>query len=194
MTFSRIVMSSNVAGTWKVRPIPRRACASAVSRVTSVPSKTMRPLVGARSPAMQLKKVDLPAPLGPIRPTISPASTESDASASATKPPNAFETSCVSSSMHHPRGKPSPELQQTAGLEAREDHDDAAVEDEGEPAAAAAEPGIGGALQGNENDRADQRAVERAGAAERGDDDHLNRDEDTEPALGIHEAHLEGIE
>ena len=32
----------------------------------------MRPVVGSVSPARQLKKVDLPAPFGPIRPMISP--------------------------------------------------------------------------------------------------------------------------
>ncbi len=35
----------------------------------------MRPVVGTVSPARQLKKVDLPAPFGPIRPMISPSST-----------------------------------------------------------------------------------------------------------------------
>src|SRR5579885_2621391 len=166
MTFSRMLMSSKVAGTWKVRPIPSRARASGAARVMSTPLKRMRPSVGARSPAMQLKKVDLPAPFGPIRPTISPASTESEASASATKPPKDLETLSVSSSMEDPGREPPPELQQAAGLEAREDHDNAAVEDEGES----------------------------AGAAERGDDDHLHGDQDPEAALGVHEPDLEGIE
>ena len=37
-------MSSKVAGTWKVRPMPSRACVSGGASVTSTPSKTMRPL------------------------------------------------------------------------------------------------------------------------------------------------------
>src|SRR5579872_3445702 len=193
ITFSRMLMSSKVAGTWKVRPMPARARASGGSWVTSTPSNRMRPAEVARSPAMQLKKVDLPAPFGPISPTISPASTASEASASATKPPNAFETSCVSSSMGHACRDPPPELQQAAGLEAREDHDDAAVEDEGESAATAAEPRVGGALQRNQDERADQRPVERAAATESRDDDHLYGDQDAEPALGVHEADLEGV-
>ena len=53
----------------------RGAPALPAARVTSTPSNRC----GRRrvSPAMQLKNVDLPAPFGPIRPTISPASTES---------------------------------------------------------------------------------------------------------------------
>src|SRR5258708_39714806 len=91
-------------------------------------------------------------------------------------------------------GNPTQELEQPAGLEAGEDHDDAAIENKREAATAAAEPAVGGALQGNKNDRTDQGAVERAGAAERRDDDHLHGDEDAEPALGVHEPDLEGIE
>src|SRR5262245_56561031 len=39
------------------------------------PSKTIEPRVGRRKPVRRLKQVVLPAPLGPIRPTISPLST-----------------------------------------------------------------------------------------------------------------------
>src|SRR5690349_8310165 len=92
------------------------------------------------------------------------------------------------------RGDPSPELQQPAGLEASEDHDDAAIEDEGESTAATAKPAVRGALQRNQNERADQRSIERAGAAERRDDDHLHGDEDAESTFGIHEAQLESVE
>src|SRR6201999_831715 len=107
------------------------------------------PPVGSRSPAMQLKKVDLPAPFGPIKPTISPASTRRLASASAVKPPNARLTPCASSSMgalrraprageaaearHDPHG---PQLDKPARLDPGEQHDDAAVQDVGEAAAA----------------------------------------------------------
>src|ERR1700722_14998159 len=207
MTFSRIVMSSNVAGTWKVRPMPSRAWVSADRDATSTPSKRMRPRVGARSPAMQLKNVDLPAPFGPISPTISPASTARSASLNARKPPKARLTSCASSSMGALRATrrmddellrqgdgPGPQLEQAARLEPRDQHDDAAVDNVGEAAAAAAEPGIGRALQRNQDDGADDRPVERAGAAGRRDDDHLHRHQDAEPALGVHEPDLEGIE
>src|SRR5207237_890451 len=37
MALSRIVISSNVAGTWWVRAMPSRACSSGDARVTSAP-------------------------------------------------------------------------------------------------------------------------------------------------------------
>jgi hypothetical protein len=46
----------------------------------------MEPVVGA-SPETALKKVDLPAPLAPISPTISLRRTSRSTSASATTPP-----------------------------------------------------------------------------------------------------------
>src|SRR5579863_183766 len=147
-----------------------------------MPLKRMRPPLGAKSPATQLKKVDLPAPLGPIRPTISPASTVSVASDRARKPPKLRETRSASSSMHglglagEGGAQTLPQHDQAAGLEAREQQDDPAIEDVGEAGAAAAEPGVGGALQGHQHDGADQRPDETSGAAQRGGDDHLHRD------------------
>src|SRR6476660_6416575 len=143
-------MSSNVAGTWNVRPIPSRACSSGGARVTSTLSNTMRPVVGSVSPARQLKNVDLPAPLGPIRPMISPSSIERSAPATARRLPKVFETFCALSSigpLPEFRRDAVPELVQAARLEARNQHDNAAVEDVGEPRAAAAEPCVGRGLQ-----------------------------------------------
>src|SRR5580692_4338891 len=105
----------------------------------------MRPAVGSVSPAMQLKKVDLPAPLGPIKPMSSPSSTVRSAPDTARKLPNALETLFASSSMGAPpalRPDAVPELEQTAGLEARDQDDDAAIENVSQARAAAAEPGV----------------------------------------------------
>src|SRR5215475_14397552 len=109
--------------------MPARAWASGVARVRSWPSNTMRPVVGSVSPAMQLKKVDLPAPFGPISPMISPWSTVRSAPDTARKLPKALETFLASSSMGPPparRRDAMPQLEQAAGLEARNQHDDAA--------------------------------------------------------------------
>src|ERR1051325_9035389 len=163
-------MSSKVAGTWKVRPMPSRACASGGARVTSISSNTMRPVVGRVSPARQLKKVDLPAPFGPIRPMISPSSIERSAPATARRLPNVLETFSALRSIAAPpefRRDALPHVVQAARLEARDQHDDPAIEDVSQARAAAAEPGVGRGLQRNENDSADQWAVERAGAAKR---------------------------
>src|SRR5258707_15112515 len=110
----------------------------------------MRPVVGKVSPARQLKKVDFPAPFGPIRPMISCSSTVRSAPDTARKLPNAFETFCASSSIGAPpalRHHAIPQLEHAAGLEARDQDDDAAVKNVGKSGAAAAEPGIGRKLQ-----------------------------------------------
>jgi len=49
-----------------------------------------RARVGVKAPASMLKIVDLPEPLGPIRPTISPGWTANETSLTAVKPPNRF--------------------------------------------------------------------------------------------------------
>ena len=92
-------IDSKVSGTWKVRARPSRARASGGRRVTSVPLKVTVPEVTGRSPVRQLKKVDLPAPLGPIRPRMSPSSTDTEASSTALKAPNALVTFLASISM-----------------------------------------------------------------------------------------------
>src|SRR6266568_7494147 len=72
--------------------MPARACVSGEARVRSLPSNTIRPPLGGISPARQLKKVDLPAPFGPIRPMISPSFTVRSAPATAWNSPKLFDT------------------------------------------------------------------------------------------------------
>src|SRR3954468_13986842 len=190
-------MSSNVAGTWKVRPMPSRACSSGGARVTSTLSNIMRPVVGSVSPARQLKNVDLPAPFGPIRPMISPCSIRRSAPATARRLPNVFETPSALSSItasHEFRRDAVPPFGEPARLEARDHHDDAAIEDVGKPGAAATEPRVGGGLQRNEDERTDKGSIERSCSAQRRDDHHLHRDEDAKAGLRIDEAGLDGVE
>src|SRR5215475_9096592 len=92
-------IDSKVSGTWKVRASPSLARASGGWRVTSAPLKATVPDVTGRSPVRQLKKVDLPAPLGPMRPRMSPSSTATEASSTALKAPNALVTFFASISM-----------------------------------------------------------------------------------------------
>src|ERR1035437_4720213 len=148
MTFSATLMSSNVTGTWKVRAMPSRACASGVALVTSWPLNRMVPAVGCRSPARQLKNVLLPAPFGPIRPTMSPSVTLRSAPSTARKPPKLMTMPLASSSMSGPPCRDvAPDLRHAAGAEAGDQHDDGTVDDEGDAGAAAAEHGVGGFLQ-----------------------------------------------
>src|SRR5215470_223648 len=61
----------------------------------SWPSKTMRPPVGRSTPVRQLKKVDLPAPLGPMMARISPRRTLTETLLSAVRPPKRIERPSV---------------------------------------------------------------------------------------------------
>src|SRR6202451_4496842 len=171
--------------------MPASACASGAAWVTSTPLKTMRPLVGDASPARQLKKVDFPAPFGPISSMISCSSTARSAPDTARKLPNAFETFCASSSIGAPpalRHDAIHQFEQAAGLEARDQDDDAAIKNVGQTGAAAAEPGVGGDLQRDQDQRADERPEQHAGAAQRRDNHHLHRDQNAKTGIRIDEA------
>src|SRR5205085_11795974 len=74
-----------------------RSRSAAGSAVTSSPSKRIVPSLGLNAPAIRLNKVDLPAPFGPIRPTISPRPTEIETSEFAVRP----EKRCVMRSEEH---------------------------------------------------------------------------------------------
>src|ERR1700756_5613886 len=103
--------------------MPSRARVLGGAKVTSLPANEIAPVVGMVSPARQLKKVDLPAPFGPIRPMISPSSTARSAPATARKSPKPFETFLASSSMSalsKPRRQAMPQIEQAAGLEPRD--------------------------------------------------------------------------
>src|SRR5258707_15885046 len=63
----------------------------------SEPSKRTAPSKPSTRPEMQLKTVVLPAPLGPIRPVIVPASTEKVAPSRARTPPKLALISLTSS-------------------------------------------------------------------------------------------------
>ena len=71
-TFSSTLMSGSTLTCWKVRPMPRRAtsCEEPPGDALALEARS-RPPVGHSTPVTRLKMVLLPAPLGPIRPTIS---------------------------------------------------------------------------------------------------------------------------
>src|SRR3989454_9512965 len=56
----------------------------------SAPRKRTEPAFGLSAPAMRLKTVLLPEPLGPMRPRISPSATSNETLLTAVKPPNLF--------------------------------------------------------------------------------------------------------
>ena len=72
-TFSNTVMSGIIFTCWKVRAMPRRKISREGRPLMVSPRNCTAPEVSGSTPVMRLKVVDLPAPLGPIRPTIWPA-------------------------------------------------------------------------------------------------------------------------
>src|ERR1700682_1512233 len=94
-TFSSTVAPGRILVIWYERATPCRETRFGGSPVMSCPSNTMRPLVGRSTPVRQLKKVDLPAPLGPMTARISPCFTATDTLLSAARPPNRIERPSV---------------------------------------------------------------------------------------------------
>ena len=72
---------------WKVRAMPARAIWRCARRLMSCPRKLILPWFSGSAPVIRLNIVVLPAPLGPIRPKISPALTSKLTLSTATRPP-----------------------------------------------------------------------------------------------------------
>src|SRR5258707_308819 len=97
MMFSRTLILANGWVIWKVRTMPAAQILCGARPVMSRPAKATRPASGVWKPAIAANSVVLPAPLGPISPTISPSRTSSEAWSTAFRPPNDFESSRTSS-------------------------------------------------------------------------------------------------
>ncbi len=96
--FSTTLIPASRCACWKVRAMPRAAMRLDPSRSMRCPAKTILPPFTGSTPEMRLKVVVLPAPLGPMRPRISPAASEKVSSFTATRPPNLRLTARTSSS------------------------------------------------------------------------------------------------
>ena len=84
----------NSARFWKVRPMPERGDAVGRGRERSTCPRSASVARGraCRAGDRQLKSVVLPAPLGPISPTIWPGAMSKETSSSATMPPKRIVT------------------------------------------------------------------------------------------------------
>ena len=91
-------MSGTSLTCWKVLLTPRLtiSCGGALSTV--LPSTEIVPPVEVSTPVIRLKVVLLPAPLGPIRATISRAWTSKETSLTAMTPPNCLRAFSICSS------------------------------------------------------------------------------------------------
>src|SRR5262249_27882125 len=176
MTFSSTVICSNVCGTWKVRARPRRGRSSAGSRVVARPSNRTTPHVGCAAPVSQLNSVDLPSPLGPIRPRMVPGATARLASSTARKLPNALvmlrasisiaasrsrRTESDTKEAHQPHCIVNGAPQEAARLYAGDEDDDRAIGKIREAAAGAAEQTVGQFLQRHQDDGAHERTEQQ---------------------------------
>ena len=185
ITFSSTVMRPKLRTTCQVRAMPRRQTRSGRAWEMSAPSSTIRPSSGWSAPLMQLKSVVLPAPLGPIRPTISPGSMRARRRGWPRGRRSAWCTHSTCSSgrpsrqpfgrLAPARGRETPgrpalprQREQPVGSPARDQHDDRAVDDEVDAAAgqrARAERGGHELGDRDQDDRAQHRAPQPPEAA-----------------------------
>ena len=82
--FSRTVSCGKTCSSWKVRLTPSRLRSQGRMPVTARPSRRTSPALGCSWPRMQLNRVDLPLPFGPMMPRISPSWTSKDTPSTAT--------------------------------------------------------------------------------------------------------------
>src|SRR5712675_1229491 len=101
--------------------MPSRESSSGLAVVTSSPRKRTRPAVARSSPERRLRKVDLPAPLGPMTACTRPSSKASETSFTAESAPNR-RVSCSVWSSGSATGAALQEAGEAAGEE--EDHRD----------------------------------------------------------------------
>src|SRR5215468_1214238 len=142
---------------------------------------------------MTLKSVVLPAPLGPMMPTISPGATPRETSRTAVNPPKRLVTAS-SSSIAAPGAEALAEpTDQALGDEAHDDDEEAAVDDEidaHQPAPHVAEGGAEARLERRDEDRSHEGAHGRPDAADDGVESEAHGEIDGEDVEGIHEAHV----
>src|SRR5262245_36032973 len=96
-TFSNTVSFGKILVRWNERPMPIRQMRCGGAPVMSRSLSTMRPASGRRWPVIRLKKVDLPAPFGPITAAISPRPIEKSTRSTAVKPSKRLLTPRTSS-------------------------------------------------------------------------------------------------
>src|SRR5580704_12169968 len=195
MMFSRTLILAKGCVIWKVRTMPAAQILCGARPVMSLPSKATRPASGAWKPAMAANSVVLPAPLGPIRPTISPWRTSSEAWSTANRPPNDLERSRTSSmarlspeQAHEPVGQAGHDQHQHDAVdhEAERLHVLQGGNDTGQPARDFVDAG--------QRHRADQWPEDGAGAAHHADQQHLDRLVDAEGDVGIDVEIFLGVE
>src|SRR5512142_1037116 len=107
--FSRTLSSRSLVIAWGMTPMHRRT--PSASAATSNPPTAARPPVGGTSVVSMRMSVDLPAPLGPSSPNVSPSATSKEIPSTAVKSPKRFTSPCTSIA---PTTLPSPQGEEHA--------------------------------------------------------------------------------
>src|SRR5688572_17104686 len=194
MTLSSTVSPTKGFTSWKVRPMPAAHTWSGRSPSMRLFSNTISPASGAYTPAMTLKMVVLPAPLGPISPLMLPSGTSKEASRTARSPRKDFDT-CFTSSMDLQfSGHRRPDA---VGKEHDDGEEHQPVEhllDAGDLPAERGER-LGDAVgKKRQHRRTEDRSEEGADAADHRAEDDLDRAADVEDLLGEEVVVIEGEE
>src|SRR6266508_6243008 len=166
--------------------MPRRMTACGRRPTMLRPSTSISPEVGRRNPVIRLNTVVLPAPLGPMSPRISPASTVKEKRSTARSPPKSRVRSLTVRSAMAPRSPaPRPGSARAApyplGQVADDQHHEETIEDQVADLEALAEE----LPDGGEKDGADDGADHGGEAADHRDEHHLHRDGDREDGVRI---------
>src|SRR5712691_2558826 len=172
-TFSSAEKPGRIELTWNDRARPSRARACIGSAVTSRPPNRIAPESGAISPDTWLISVVLPAPLGPMTACSSPGMRSKVTSSVTTSAPNVLRSLVrlsTGSVTAEPPCKRASEADEAAAREQDHEHENGA-EDHLPVLGEAGEPFFREQISGG----ADDRAVERAQAAEQHHDDQLAR-------------------
>src|SRR4051794_25201644 len=169
----------------------------------------MRPALGGAKPAMMENSVVLPAPFGPISAVMHPACARNDARSRASRPPKRFDTCSTRNSgstmaaaqrcrYRPPEGpETAPQVEKNATDAARRERDDqdedAAIDDEIEARCIAGHE-LGELSEGLDHQRAQERAEDRADAADDGSEQSLDRDPGPIGDARIDEQEILGVE
>src|SRR3989440_16097 len=167
-TLSSAVNSGKMLVIWNERARPRRERVGPGNPVTSSPANRIVPASGARSPESWPISVVLPAPLGPMIASVSPSATSRSTPSVATRPPKRLvrpRTASSGSAIARDRaGQQAPE----AAARVEHDEDEQRTQDD----LPVHRPRGEDVLEQEEDDGAEDGAVQRAHAAE----DHHDHD------------------
>src|SRR4051812_39663852 len=173
MTDSSTVRPGNSVLIWNVRVMPRltRSCCDSVVTL-SLPRNTS-PAVGGNTPVSRLMNVVLPAPLGPISAWRAPGANSSEMSLLASNAPQRFDSRCVRNALVTSARRRS-WLCPQPGAQRVEPAEDPAVREQDDDDQEEADPelpvhGVDArqvVLRDHEDRRADETAVQPAGAAQ----------------------------